>query len=280
MIWGGVVPYTYNYFSSGGIYNPATDSWTSIANPNPLFNIAGRSYHSAIWTGTQMICWGGYRDGTATGNTTHCNGITYDKPTYYNDGLKYTPATGAYAHMSNIGIEKRRFHGSVWTGTEMIIWGGGSYSETPTETEYVDYNYNVTYDCSTTGNYLSYKSGVKFTPSASTVTNLPTPASLPKSEEGYLIYNGSKVIAINGSNKLYQYDPVTNTWDLNAIPDCPVGVSHNQYTNSLVWTGNKYVFMYCGNQKMYGYALSPNSPVTINTIAGSVSKNLYLYKKI
>lgn len=287
MIWGGNSQYpTASYLGGGGIYNPTTDSWTTIAYPNPLKNIRFRSFHSAVWTGTKMLCWGGYREDAATGSTTHCATIPYDKPTYYNDAFTYDPSTGDYYHITSIGAEGRTGNGSVWAGNQMVIWGGRSHSITPYETEYVDYNYNVTYDCSTEYSSKSYKSGFSYTPPspyASNLTNMNSPSGLPESEGAYLIYNGSKVIAINGSAKLYQYDPVTNTWDLNAIPDCPASISFQQIglgnNNSIVWTGNKYVVMFNSNNKMYGYALSPDSPVTVNSIEGSVSKKLYLYKK-
>ena len=45
-----------NVDSTGGRYNPSTNSWqaTSTANaPGP------RQDHTAVWTGTEMIVWGG-----------------------------------------------------------------------------------------------------------------------------------------------------------------------------------------------------------------------------
>ena len=59
-------------FNSGGIYNPVNDSWDSTTTsgaPSP------RSYHSAVWTGSAMIIWGGV--GT----------------NYFNTGGKYTNPT-------------------------------------------------------------------------------------------------------------------------------------------------------------------------------------------
>ena len=55
IIWGG-----HNTPSSplrsGGIYDPATDTWESVANYNLL---EPRSNHTAVWTGDRMIIWGG-----------------------------------------------------------------------------------------------------------------------------------------------------------------------------------------------------------------------------
>jgi hypothetical protein len=51
IIWGGI-----SADNSGGRYTPSTDSWTatSIANaPSARFR------HTAVWTGSEMIVWGG-----------------------------------------------------------------------------------------------------------------------------------------------------------------------------------------------------------------------------
>ena len=53
IVWGG---YLFIYLNTGGRYNPSTDSWaaTSITNaPAP------RGRHTAVWTGSEMIVWGG-----------------------------------------------------------------------------------------------------------------------------------------------------------------------------------------------------------------------------
>ena len=44
-------------FNTGGKYNPSTDSWTATSTsnaPDP------RNVHTALWSGTQMIVWGGW----------------------------------------------------------------------------------------------------------------------------------------------------------------------------------------------------------------------------
>jgi len=49
-----------DYLNSGGLggqYDPVTDAWT--ATPTGSNVPAARSYHTAIWTGSKMIVWGG-----------------------------------------------------------------------------------------------------------------------------------------------------------------------------------------------------------------------------
>jgi hypothetical protein len=68
--------YSNNYPVEAGIYDPIIDSWTiSTALNAPV----GRSNHIAVWTGSQMIVWGGYLL------------VSPGVDIYYNSGGIYTP---------------------------------------------------------------------------------------------------------------------------------------------------------------------------------------------
>src|SRR5207244_6538077 len=67
--------YPINYTNTGGKYNPTTDSWTATNTTNAP---TGRYAHTAVWTGSEMIVWGGY------------HGINS-----LNTGGKYNPGTEA-----------------------------------------------------------------------------------------------------------------------------------------------------------------------------------------
>jgi len=61
IIWGGLVNSAFPYESTntGGRYDPSTDVWratTLVRAPDR------RNAHTAVWTGSQMIIWGGGRD--------------------------------------------------------------------------------------------------------------------------------------------------------------------------------------------------------------------------
>src|SRR5439155_15187742 len=67
----------------------------------------GRAAHSAVWTGSEMIVWGGA-------------GVVY-----LNTGGKYNPVTDSWTATSiSNAPEARDFHTAVWTDGEMIVWGG------------------------------------------------------------------------------------------------------------------------------------------------------------
>jgi hypothetical protein len=62
IVWGGSSSLSgAPCFDSGGIYNPATDEWT--ATPGSGAPLA-RTAHTAVWTGSVMIVWGGRVVGT------------------------------------------------------------------------------------------------------------------------------------------------------------------------------------------------------------------------
>lgn len=67
-----------------------------------------RIRHTAIWTGSRMLVWGGQQSGAFLGD-----GAAYDPA---NDTWTVLPATGAPVARAN--------HVAVWTGTEMLIYGG------------------------------------------------------------------------------------------------------------------------------------------------------------
>src|SRR2546423_1466214 len=95
--------------SSGNIPEggpPCTDdTWTATSITNAP---DGRYSHTAIWTGTEMIVWGG---SSATGHV--------------NTGGRYNPASDTWIATGTTDAPLgREIHTAVWTGNEMIVWGG------------------------------------------------------------------------------------------------------------------------------------------------------------
>ncbi|MFC1525116.1 kelch repeat-containing protein, partial [Planctomycetota bacterium] len=103
IVWGGYNG--TNPLADGATYDPSINSWTTMtATTNAP---SARMYHSAVWTGTRMIIWGG-------------------------DGIKqvggvYNPATSEWNDTSITAAPSARLsHTGVWDSTNnfMIIWGG------------------------------------------------------------------------------------------------------------------------------------------------------------
>jgi Galactose oxidase, central domain len=90
---------------SGALGGCKNDTWT----PSSVINApAGRWRHAAVWTGNEMIVWGGEDN--------------FDR---LNTGARYDPATDSWtATTTNNAPAARRSHTAIWTGSEMIVWGG------------------------------------------------------------------------------------------------------------------------------------------------------------
>ena len=54
IVWGGGG--NNIALNSGGRYNPIADTWTATSMVNVPIE---RDYHTGVWTGSEMIVWGG-----------------------------------------------------------------------------------------------------------------------------------------------------------------------------------------------------------------------------
>jgi hypothetical protein len=112
IVWGGTSGVLEN---TGAQFDPtvgATGTWSATNTtgaPSPRYN------HTAVWTGTKMIVWGGL-SGTGFENT----------------GGQYDPAGNTWVPTSTTGAPSgRRYHSAVWTGTKMVVWGGFNPAAAP-----------------------------------------------------------------------------------------------------------------------------------------------------
>jgi N-acetylneuraminic acid mutarotase len=104
IIWGGFDGPPNGYLNTGGKYNPGTNSWTATSMTGAP---TARGFHTAVWTGSEMIVWGG-NDGS-----------------YLNTGARYNPSADNWTATSTTGAPAARAdHTAVWTGSKMIVWGG------------------------------------------------------------------------------------------------------------------------------------------------------------
>ena len=224
LVWGG----SYNNPSigqvavrNGGCYNPTSNVWTLMTSTGAP---GARRNHTAVWSGTEMIVWGGERE-------TSTNPL--------NDGGLYNPNSNSWRSMTGTGAPSARInHSAIWTGTEMIIWGGYA-------------------------NGVSLNTGSRYNPLTNTwtATNL---AGAPLPRTGHTaIWTGSEMIVWGGNplgsgnalNEGGRYNPTTNTWIIvngTGSPDRRTG-------HRSLWTGSEMVVWGGGNYFNNGGIYSPTT---------------------
>jgi Bacterial Ig domain len=183
--------------NSGGRYDPAGDAWT----PLPTAPLAPRVFHAAAWTGSRTVVWGGY------------NGYIGQM---YGDGARYDLATNSWLPVSAASAPNARFyHTAVWTGSEVVVWGG--------------LNYPV-YDLS----------GGRYNP----VTDTWTPTSLAGAPSlrwfHAAVWTGAEMIVEGGTPGVGpggRYNPVTDTWTATSSLNAPPGGEGA----TAVWTGKEMI---------------------------------------
>ncbi len=109
LVWGGSVLAPFPFTKTGGQYDPVSDSWTAITTMGAP---DARYRHTAVWTGSRMLVWGGEGGSGAT---------------RLNTGSQYDPATDSWSAMTTTGAPSARSnHTAIWTGSRMLVWGGDS----------------------------------------------------------------------------------------------------------------------------------------------------------
>jgi hypothetical protein len=103
---GGMLPNGHRPTASGFAFNPGTGQWRRL--PRMEF---GRSQFAAVWTGHQVLVWGGLT-GPYTAQAVPPHGEAYDPVTYLWSALPQAPLRGRANPLA------------VWTGSQMIVWGG------------------------------------------------------------------------------------------------------------------------------------------------------------
>ena len=109
LVWGGEGANGYladgaQLLFTGGV--PAS-TWQALG---ALGAPAARSGHTAVWTGTRMLVWGGENGQGKRG-----------------DGAAYDPLANAWTPLPTASAPvARKLHSAIWTDAEMIVYGGAT----------------------------------------------------------------------------------------------------------------------------------------------------------
>jgi N-acetylneuraminic acid mutarotase len=163
---------------------------------------ARREGQTAVWTGSEMIVWGGF-------------GIDVEEEPV---GASYDPEADEWRALPPAPIETRWGHTVTWTGEEIVVFGG--VSDRPEETA-------AAYD-----------------PASDSWREL-APSPLPVLSYHSAVWTGTEMIVIGGEapdsdqvSAAAAYSPATDSW--RPLADSPVigaGVSLGQ-GQSGVWSGS------------------------------------------
>lgn len=219
---------------------------TLLSNAAP----SARTGHSAVWTGTEMIIWGGVSTG------------------YLNDGARYDPVKRTWRSISNVNAPSvRSDHIAAWTGTEMIIWGGmvGStplrsgarYNPSTNSWTPISVGFSPSLRSGSTAVWTGSElivwggvaspggtqlnTGARYNPVTNTWVSMTTTGA-PTARTGYCaVWTGSEMIIYGGSdagtvNNGCRYNPITNSWAAFSGANAPYAYGHKA-----VWTGSKMI---------------------------------------
>jgi N-acetylneuraminic acid mutarotase len=201
VVWGGYSDAT-GEVSTGGRYNPVTDSWTATSTANAP---TARVHHTAIWTGAEMIVFGGY------GCNGNCN---------FNTGGRYSLSTNSWAATTTIDAPQARwYHTAIWTGGEMLVWGGTNGT-----------------------NYLH--TGGKYNPTADSWTATGTVNVALGRVAHTAVWTGGEMFVWGGVDETFndtnnggRYNPTDDSWMTIGTNNAPAA----RDSHTAVWTGSEMI---------------------------------------
>jgi len=210
-----------------------------------------RYRHTAVWTGSEMIVWGGRAFISGNFATT-------------NTGGRYDPVTDSWSPVSTAGISPKQDHTAVWTGSEMIVWGdytdvGGRYDPgtdtwQPTSRDGAPSGRignvaawtgteMIIWGGMTPGGTL-LGSGARYNPSTDTWTPMSVESAPAPRTDALNVWTGNELIVWGGGEKYVdttfidgaRYNPSTDTWTPIAVTDI------QRYSEVVaVWTGTEMI---------------------------------------
>jgi hypothetical protein len=217
VVWGGGVegPRSGTHsFGDGASYDPTTRVWTPMA-PSPL---EPRSLHTAVWTGSRLLIWGGVdlsrsQVGDVPSDVLTVPGEeneTSEGAKLLADGAGYDPASNRWIPMAPAPLKPRVGQVAVWTGREMLVWGGATLKE---------------------GN-VAFPDGAAYNPATNTWRKIGV-APLHAGARFTAVWSGKLMLVWGGTRgEGASFDPVKNLWA--KLPKSPLPPLSSPTS---VWTG-------------------------------------------
>lgn len=177
------------------------EGWTQLPPPPEV-----RTGPAAVWTGQDLLVWGGYV----------YTGYSDEAPSA--NGFSWNAANEKWTSLPQSPLGARSFPATVWTGAELLLWGGWD------------------------GLGAFFGDGAAFNPETARWRSLPASPLGPRA--ALSVWTGSELLLWGTSIRMDHpprdgaaYDPASNTW--RSIPPAPVELTDA----SAVWSGEEmFVF--------------------------------------
>jgi hypothetical protein len=169
------------------------DHWSTL----PTAPIAARADAAAVWTGRQMLIWGG-ENGVHNGHLMA-------------DGAGYDPSSKVWTTLPTSPLTARTGTASAWTGTGFFVWGGFTQLAASS---------------------VVAKDGALYNPSTNTWRRLPAAPLSARGQAQAVVLDGL-VYVVGGRTPTGSeppgadaavFDPATNAWTV--LPDPPATPAH------------------------------------------------------
>ncbi|MBI3449367.1 MAG: PxKF domain-containing protein [Acidobacteria bacterium] len=233
LIWGGYDGSSCDPFpgctrlADGRLYDPDTNTWQPISS---IGEPSARAEASTVWTGLSLVVWSGYSELTDRVIT---------------GGRYLPPSLDTWTATSIVGAPQARTgQVAVWTGSEMVVWGGhGSAGE-------------------------RLETGGRYDPGPDSWTSTSTMGAPPAADAPTAVWTGSRMIVWGGHggpalgylNSGGLYDPSADSWS----PTSTLGAPTPRVGHSAVWTGGAMIVWggsdgagYLADGGVYGVTCDP-----------------------
>ena len=167
--------------------------------------IAGRVAPAYVWTGDELLIWGGSQPRPGGGEDV------------LSDGAAYDPATDSWRVLPAAPISGRAYPAMVWTGSEMVVWGGAADGELLAD-------------------------GAAFDPATDTWREIAD-SPLTGAMKSAVVWTGEEMIIVGGLNSgrsAAAYDPASDQW--RKLPDAP-GTVTPPYPQAVWAAGRAYLLL-------------------------------------
>ena len=206
----------------------------AISGPlSPRFNASG------VWSGSELIIWGG------------SDALFSDSAPAHDDGAAYDPSTGTWRMIADGPLEARRRQLATWTGSEMLVWGGdhagsalgdGAAYDPATNSWRAISNGPLQWTFNAAGVWIGTEWVIgrtdrhgnrdllefaAYDPAADTWRSLPS-IEAPVESETSMVWTGAEIVVLNLTAGMHRLSPAGHQWVLVA----PIRLDGN-----LIWAG-------------------------------------------